>query len=295
MALRLSTGLRNKQLGINVEKVTDGTMTTDLLAQAAWTESAATMLGGVTFDAVPTMSLTGADGYAAQAVDVQPGHWYRFSFKWGKTGTTDSAEVKIGTSADNAAYYSYTSATAEQLTLAAVGAAATVTDTVVFQVPTGVSTIYITLGINGATDIAYFDDVSCISMGRSIQDIFETGQILIYSGTQPTSPNDAPTGTLLVTIDSNVGDGTGITFDDAAAGVLTKAAAETWSGICGADGTAGWARLLTESDGGASSTTDERIDMAVATSGAQLNFSSTAFASGATQTITSLSITLPVS
>jgi hypothetical protein len=98
-----------------------------------------------------------------------------------------------------------------------------------------------------------------------------------------------------VTIDSNVGDGTGVTFDDAAAGVLTKAALETWSGVCGADGTAGWARLQTESDGAASSTTDERIDMAVATSGAQLNFSSTSFASGATQTITSFSITLPVS
>jgi hypothetical protein len=90
----------------------------------------------------------------------------------------------------------------------------------------------------------------------------------------------------------------GLNFGVAAAGVLPKLAAQTWSGIAGATGTAGWFRFVgAVADSGAldSSETEIRLDGAISTSGAQLNMSSTSITSGATQTISSFPITLPTS
>ena len=82
----------------------------------------------------------------------------------------------------------------------------------------------------------------------------------------------------------------------AAAGVLSALASQTWSGVAGNTGTAGWARFEgSVSDSGALDSTFvwPRMDCAVSTSGAELNLSSTTITSGATQTITSFQITLP--
>lgn len=90
----------------------------------------------------------------------------------------------------------------------------------------------------------------------------------------------------------------GLKFGTSAAGVLSKLAAQAWSGIAAASGTAGWFRHTgSVADSGVidSAATEMRMDGAISTSGAQLNMSSTAITSGATQTISSFPLTLPTS
>lgn len=115
----------------------------------------------------------------------------------------------------------------------------------------------------------------------------------IYSGTQPTTPDEAPSGTKLVTLYSD-GTATGLGWGTAAAGVLPKASGETWSGTCLATGTAGWFRIREAGDAGTSlSTTAVRIDGTIATSGADMNLGSLSLVSGAPFVLSSGQITLP--
>lgn len=88
----------------------------------------------------------------------------------------------------------------------------------------------------------------------------------------------------------------GLTFGDAAAGVLVKNPLETWSGVAVASNTAGWFRLVgAVTDAGAADSLEvfHRLDGNVATSGANLNLSSTTITSAATQTLSTFSITEP--
>lgn len=127
----------------------------------------------------------------------------------------------------------------------------------------------------------------------------DLGFLYIYSGTQPASADNAATGTLLAVISNNSG-ATGLTFDEPTAGVLPKAAAETWSGVAIASGTAGWFRFqkldtnetTTRADAAGAVDTD-RFDGAIAASGAELNMSNTTITVSATQTVTTMTITLP--
>ncbi|WP_218254148.1 hypothetical protein, partial [Candidatus Magnetobacterium casense] len=161
---------------------------------------------------------------------------------------------------------------------------------------TGASTTSVYLSFQtastGASDVCYFDEITLSHAAESVQEIFYKGFIKIYTGSQPTTANDAPTGTLLCTVYSD-GTTAGLSFGEASSGVLSKTVGETWSGTAVATGTAGWFRLVAPSDTGVSSTTEERLDGAVATSGAQLNMSSTSIVSGAVQTISTFSITMP--
>lgn len=130
---------------------------------------------------------------------------------------------------------------------------------------------------------------------QDFQTEFNLSFINIYSGSQPSSADDAATGTLLATIYSN-GVSIGVTFDAPVAGAISKAAAETWSGTAGASGTAGWFRLYEATDvPSSSSTVNSRIDGNIATSGANMNMSNTFIASGAVQTVSTFTITLPAS
>jgi len=131
------------------------------------------------------------------------------------------------------------------------------------------------------------------SLGASLDD----GQIDIYAGAVPADA-DASIGaaTLLVTISDNsqaIVAGTGLNFDTAAAGVLSKAAAQTWSGVNAATGVASFYRFVQQADGGASSTTDKRIQGTISTVGADLNLSSTSLVIAGTQSIDAFSITMP--
>jgi hypothetical protein len=128
----------------------------------------------------------------------------------------------------------------------------------------------------------------------TLQKLLDACIIDIYTGAQPAAADNAPAGTLLCSIFSD-GVSAGLHWDDASAGVLPKKASETWSGTAVQTGTAGWFRIRTAADAGGSSTTLPRIDGACATSGAQLNMSSTSIVSGAVQTISGFTITFPES
>lgn len=112
----------------------------------------------------------------------------------------------------------------------------------------------------------------------------------------------ASTTTTITKTDSNMSGGVnsanGLKFEIAAAGVLGKRSDQTWTGVAVATGTAGWFRFTGPvADSGALDSTESqiRLDGTISTSGQQLNFSSTSFVSGATQTVTSFNITLPTS
>jgi hypothetical protein len=88
--------------------------------------------------------------------------------------------------------------------------------------------------------------------------------------------------------------GTGITFaSTASGGTIVKNSGEVWSGVNVATGTATFYRLVAAGDTGASSTTEARVQGTVATSGADLNLTSTSLTSAATQSIDYYSLTLP--
>ena len=125
----------------------------------------------------------------------------------------------------------------------------------------------------------------------SMRATLASAKLDIYTGAQPTTADDAPTGTLLATIDLG---GAGINFDAPVGNVLSKAAAEVWSAVAIATGTAGWFRLSLLTDTGAVSTTEPRLDGAIAVSNSDMNISNTAITTGATQTVDSFSITLPL-
>lgn len=131
----------------------------------------------------------------------------------------------------------------------------------------------------------------------SLQDQLAAGFVKIYGGTVPTSADAAldigGAHTLLCTI-SNASSGTGINLADAAvAGIVTKNTGEVWSGVNAASGTATFYRHVGSADTGVLSTTEPRIQGTVALAGADMNFSSVALSSGATQTIDYYTIALP--
>ena len=91
----------------------------------------------------------------------------------------------------------------------------------------------------------------------------------------------------------------GLRFGDASAGVLVKDTTQAWTGVAVGAGTqtAGWFRLLgAVADDESDDTINNlflRLDGNVATSGANLNLTSTSIANGATQTISTFSVTEP--
>ena len=107
------------------------------------------------------------------------------------------------------------------------------------------------------------------------------GQTLsIYTGSQPTTANDAATGTKLVDITING-------FNTPASGSATLNTSTPNTGTAVATGTAGWGRIV----GGAG----ERIDGTVGTSGTDFTINSTSITNGATVTLTAMTVTQPAS
>ena len=120
------------------------------------------------------------------------------------------------------------------------------------------------------------------------------------SGTAPNGFVVSATLTTITATYTNMAGGVaavnGLSFGSAAAGVLAKKAGEAWSGVNAATGTAGWFRFVgAVADSGAADATESqiRMDGAIATSGSQLNMSSTSLSASATTTIDSFSLTLP--
>jgi len=133
---------------------------------------------------------------------------------------------------------------------------------------------------------------------------YANGILVGFSGSQPADCNDAETGTLLFKITVSGGAfvaGTatnGLNFDAPVAGVLPKAAAETWSGTgeaaAGTGTVAGYFRFYANDYTTGASTTALRFDGAISTaSTAELQMSVTTIVSGAPVTINSFNYTPP--
>ncbi len=127
-----------------------------------------------------------------------------------------------------------------------------------------------------------------------LQQLLDDGEIRIFSGAGPSSADDTETGSLLVTINLLTGNANNCQFKlTASAGVIQKQIV-TWDGEAVATDTAGYFRYCASTaDAGGSSTTEIRLQGAVATSGAELNMSSVTITTSATTTIDTFDITMP--
>jgi len=133
---------------------------------------------------------------------------------------------------------------------------------------------------------------------------YTNGILCIFSGTQPADCNDVESGTLLCKITLASGAfvagqaANGINFDAPVAGVLSKAAAETWSGVgeagAGAGTVAGWFRFYDNAYVTGASTSAKRFDGAISTlSTAELQMTVNTIVSGAPVVINSFVYTPP--
>lgn len=119
------------------------------------------------------------------------------------------------------------------------------------------------------------------------------GFIAFYSGPQPLTADSAASGTLLGTVSVN-GSGTGLTFENPVAGVVSKTAAEAWRLTGVADGTAGWFRFYPATGNPAtSSSTEARLDGTLGTANADIVVSNIAIRIGVPVTVDQFSFSLP--
>lgn len=114
---------------------------------------------------------------------------------------------------------------------------------------------------------------------NSVKSLLDGGNIRVYTGSQPASPEAIETGTLLVTVGATTGGTGGLTWGTASSGGLSKNAAQ-WSGTCSVAGVAGWFRcydnkVFTGSDGAG---TAARFDGDIGTVTGDLRLSSTTLA-----------------
>lgn len=132
----------------------------------------------------------------------------------------------------------------------------------------------------------------------SFQVTMEDCIIDLRSGNQPANADLIEAGSQLVRITLASGAfvsgvaTNGLEFDDAVAGVISKAAAETWSGVGLATGTIGHYRCYANTVVTGASTTAIRFDGAVATSGAELNLSSLSVVADTPVHISTFTVTL---
>lgn len=127
----------------------------------------------------------------------------------------------------------------------------------------------------------YILDTSSLDAGLAL------GFIKYYTGAVPAAADDALVGgnVLIVTI-SNDATGVGINMESAAAaGILSKLSTETWRGVCVASGTPTFYRHTAPGDTGALSTTQRRLQGAIAVAGGEINLSDTSLISGASETL----------
>lgn len=128
------------------------------------------------------------------------------------------------------------------------------------------------------------DDDSRNVMADGLVDQFDGGTLIIYTGTQPASANDAPTGTVLATITLPTP-----AFGAAAAGVVAKSG--TWQDVSAdATGTAGWFRVSSAAGPGT-----YRWDGSVTATGGggDMELDTTSITAGGTVTVSTCQLTMP--
>lgn len=284
MPLRLSTGLRNKLMGIKTNELTNGSFTS---ATTGWTGdlgTPASIAGGQSGNCLQVTNDGAASGSVYQDITAQVGRLYKATFYF-KKGTADTGSVEIGTTADEDALY-------DSGGLSDADWAAQPYST--YFVPTE-ATVRVSLRVDDTDsgETALFDEVVVEEVLDGFQEIFRDCFLNIYSGTQPAAAADASAGTLLATIYSD-GASAGLEFGEAAAGVVNIKSGETWTGPGLVTGTAAWGRLYEANDNpAAASSLFARLDGSVAVSGGNINMSSTAVVASAVQTVTSFAVTMP--
>lgn len=171
----------------------------------------------------------------------------------------------------------------------------------------GIEVLGASVAFNTSLTLTAADVAAQISRFRSYPDYTATSvgavvtiKALPGSGTAPNTLAVVSTATTITKTDVNMAGGVaaanGLRFDLSVAGVMTKLATQTWSGLNVATNTAGWFRQYgSVADASAldSAGVTLRVDGTVATSGADMNLNSTAFTSGATTTLSSWSMTMP--
>lgn len=284
MAKRLSTGLRNKLAGIVTNLISNGTFAS---GTTGWTGSGATLTtdatGGEQGGSGLKITNSGAAaGKAYTDITTVVGRTYLIDC-YVDAGDAGGIQILVGTTSDDDAVMTspvYTDTTIAQKRIAFVATATTTRITAV-------------VGSTTSGQFVLLDSVVVEEQLDGLRGIFRNAKVNIYTGTQPTSPDDAATGTLLVTI-SKDGGADGIIFDSAASGAITKPSGETWEGTFAANGSMGWARVYEEGDSpGSSSSTAARYDLSIGTSGADANFVSVTATSGAKFTVSNFTLTIP--
>lgn len=284
MALRLSTGLRNKILGQAASVASNGTFDADT---TGWTAVLATLTSeaaGQSGNHLQVAANSAAAGQAYQDIVTVIGRIYKLTCYF-KAGTSATGSIQVGDAGDPdaiASLLALSDADWTQKTILFIATAVTTRITLQTDDPTN-------------TETSLFDELVVDEVVDGIKEILRDCKIAIYSGVQPASADVAATGTLLVTISLD-GGATGLSWGDAIAGVLSKLASETWQGTAVATNTAGWFRCYQAGDDPANADTElARFDGSVSTSGAQLNMSSTAIVLDAVQSISSFTYTEPAS
>lgn len=173
-----------------------------------------------------------------------------------------------------------------------------ITGAVILTVTAG--TITFATGTVNTAESGLAGTVVAVCQGGSLRDLMKDGEIWVYSGSRPSSPDDAMTGTLLLkfteekeTLTPGAFDN-GIEMDDASDAVMDKDSDETWQGEAVATGVAAhflWVGNAT--DNALASTTLYRVSGSIGTSNADMIFGTTSIVSGRTYTLDEFPITLP--
>ena len=134
--------------------------------------------------------------------------------------------------------------------------------------------------------------------GGSIRDIFKDGVLRIFAGTAPSTADAATTGTLLCQLTLSSGAfvagafDNGLEFSAATAGVIGILSGETWSGLNLATGVATHFRLVgNAADNNGSSTSLQRIQGTVGTSGTDITTANTTLTVDETTTCSTFTLT----
>lgn len=137
---------------------------------------------------------------------------------------------------------------------------------------------------------------SALCVTGSLQALLAVGHIRFFSGPIPATADEAvnAASVALLTVDNG---GTGVTWQNTSTnGVLTKTAAETWSGTIGTTGTASFFRLTVGTDAGAAvaAAGNYRVQGIVGTDiTADLLVATTNFVAAAVITLSNAQLALP--
>jgi len=158
-----------------------------------------------------------------------------------------------------------------------------------------------TLETAPVTETAGASITVALANSRSFKDLFRDGVMEWRTGEQPESADNAETGEKLLRITLNSGAFTpgnplnGLEFEDEPTdGVLEKAAAQIWSGLGLANGSARHFRFYTNRYETGASTSAIRFDGSIGVSGANAKVGSTEVTAGRAQYVNSMKIVMPM-